>query len=340
MKIRNSDDCGVSTMLANRESKPNQMGEINVRNSIFITFVIIFIFSLSIQAQVETYNGMTFATREYKESREDNAGVEIDADYPELLGERVRADAFNQAVKAFVMQKALNATKGYELQKADIDLSDELKEFYALLMSHTIELANEGYVSIRFSFYQGAAMDEKDGTGVTDDGGHAITFTYDLKKRRQLKIKDLFKLGSKYQEFLSSRVVDQRLKEGFDPNDAKEEVVFESDISAYWSLKEEGIVINLEREFQMEVETVLERTIAYNRIPTAIRSALFEDLLAEINKGREVSDMCRSGDFDVLERENQFMVYKVTGKKNSRAYFYKDGGEANSRNCPIRRMKE
>ena len=297
-----------------------------MKNLSLTSLLIIFLFSIVADAQIEKVNGMTFVKREYKESRKSNSGIEIQVEYPELIDAGKTVETFNQMVRALVMNKVAVAKKGFDLIEGELGLSKESRQFYSFLMSHSVEFANKDYISVRFNYYQGRAALEDGEISIEEDQGRAVNLSYNLKQQKLLNISDLFRAGSKYQAFFSKWIAARRrVKEGGGQKDAAVPVVLETGSYQFWNLSNEGVVLNIERRMEGYIETIPEVTIRYQGFPPSIKSATFRNIQAFVKKGARQSSICRFEDTDFdpdSEVEVEYQIGKVKGGRNSRAYIY------------------
>jgi len=296
-----------------------------MRHMFLFSLILIFVFSGKALAQDEAKDGTTFIKREYKQSRKSNSGIEIKVDYPELVGEGANVKSFNQEVKSLVMRRVADAKKDFKSSNAEAGLSREQKEFYLLELNHSIEFANRDFIAIRFAFYQGAAVYNEDGlgVGVTEDIGRVFFFNYDLGEQKQLKLGDLFQPESKYLEVISEYVMKQRISEGIERENASVEVKPELRGFPRWAISKSGILLDLEFELQNYIEITPERTIAYNKFPKSLRSEVFNRVLASMETEEDLlPNICSWNEFDPSEKNANFRLGKITGRKDARAYFY------------------
>lgn len=308
-----------------------------MKHLFFIILLIFFVFSFRIDAQVEATGGMNFAKREVKESRKKNAGVEISAAYPELVGTGANVKEFNQMMKSLIMGKIAFAKEGLGSAKSNPGLDKEQIEFYAFQSYYTIEFANQDFIGIRFEFYDGVATFLHGRVGFIEDAGSVLNLNYDLKRQKEVKLGDLFQPGSKYLNVLSNNITAQRIEEGFDEEIARMGVEPEAGLFRQWNFSKRGIKLHFELETNDQVETKPERIVPFEKFPRALRSELFGVVQASINKGADLSFPCNAGHFDSEDLRVELRMGKIKGVKNLRAYFYE--GDYDNPNGKLRRLK-
>lgn len=149
---------------------------------------------------IKVSGGRAFESREVRQKPPRN-DLKVDANYPVLLGDsRPAAREFNRRVRAFVLDDVtpyLEAEPDPEKEKNPF--WKDVEEWHSV--SHKLIFASDDLVSVLFYV-----------EGYNWGAGHSfhrpVTFNFDLKTGREIRLADLFKFGSRYLRGISRLCVE------------------------------------------------------------------------------------------------------------------------------------
>ncbi len=253
---------------------------------------------------------------------------EYDVAYPELhLKGDTPHKAFNAVAKKIAMDE-IKAFRGYTSEVTEEEWKKMIAGGWTMSFSYEVEHLDDDIISVRFGEYQY--------TGGAHGNNFTKTLNYDLKNNKEIKLTDLFKENSNYLNVISKESIQQItkkqgeyaavdwIKEGASPNLKN----FNK-----WTITKQGLKFYFDPyEVGPYAAGGFETLLPYEKFTYQTQGSKFYDVAKVSYIDGSPPNICRNGLY--TRQKVDFALARINGKKNSRAYFYKDENDCpNGINC-------